>query len=182
MSYIPIIQRSDFPQYVKIGVNIKANELDLHIRDMQELEFLGWVDTTFYNDVMNIGVSTSRPELSDLINEYIKPYLVCGAYYKFLLWCGRDATQMGLRVENSESSSDVGDKARAELMADILRKSNAYLSKLKWKLRDVDYTFDNVVYGFYDETNKKEAQVNIGIKKVGKSQMYYDKTYCKWVR
>ena len=181
MSYIPIIQRTDFNDFVKIGINIKASELDLHIRDMQELDFLDWADTDFYNAVMNIGVATDRPELSALIDNFIKPYLVCGSYYKFLLWSGRDVTQMGVRVETSESSQDVGDKARAELMSDILRKQNAYLNKLKYKLNVVNYTFDSVIYTFYDEADKREAYPVSGIKRVGKRERYFDKLTRKWL-
>lgn len=182
MAYLPLIQFSDFKAYVKIGANIKEAELSVHIKDMQELEFNSWADSVFYTDITGLGVSTTRPELRTLLDEYVKPYLVCGAYYKFLLWHGRDITQMGVRVENSESSNDVGDKARAEMMADILRKQNAYLNVLKRKLSDDNYTYDGTVYTFYDEANKKEAKPNIGIKRVGgPKNLYYDKKTCRWL-
>jgi len=181
MSYIPLIQRSDFNKYVKIGVNIKDTDLDVHIRDAQELDFLSWCDTPFYDKLLALGTSTNQPELLDLLNNYIKPYLVCAAYYKYLLWSGRDVTTGGIRVQTNGDSVDIGDKGRAELIADILRKQNAYLAKLTFRLDADEYTYDNIIYTFYDENNKKEPSPNIGIKRVGKVQRYYDKTSKKWL-
>lgn len=181
MSYIPLIQRTDFNKYVKIGVNINSADLDLHIRDAQELDFLSWCDTPFYEALLALGTSTTQPELLALLNNYIKPYLVCSAYYKYLLWSGRDVTVGGIRVQTNGDSVDVGDKARAELMADILSKSNSYLAKLTYRLNADEYTYDGITYTFYDESDKHEAKPTLGIKRVGKRERYYDKLTCKWL-
>lgn len=179
MAYIPVIQRSDFTGVVKIGVNVKDSDLSSYIKDMQELEFFSWCDDIFYSDVINNGSQTNRPELTTLINEYIKPYLVCGAYHSFLLWHGRTPTQLGLRVENSESSSEISDKGRAELMADVQKKKNIYLLKLKQKMYSDSYTYDDITYTFYDDDFKSNPKPTIGIKRVGgpKQRDYFKKHY-----
>lgn len=181
MAYIPIIQYSDFTQYVKIGANVDMSELDVHIKDMQELDFLSWADDAFYTDVVTVPYPTTRPKLSAFIEAYVKPYLVCGAYYKFLLWAGRDVTQMGVRVELSESNQDVGDKARAELMADIKGKTNTYLARLTRELEKINYKLDDVTYTFYDDCDKVRPKPSIGIKRVGPKQKYYDRKGDRWL-
>lgn len=181
MNYIPIIQRTDFNGIVKIGANVQNSELSMHIRDMQELEFFEWSDDTFYSDVMNIASVSNRPQLLELVNTYIKPYLVCGSYYNYLLWAGRDSTQMGIRVNNSESNSEISDKGRGELMADINKKKNVYLNRLKKKLNDDNYTYDSITYTLYDDCGKRYPSNKIGILRVGKKQRYWDKKTQRWL-
>ena len=171
MSYRPLIIKSEFRTFVKLGANVgKDEEIEMFIRDMQELEFQPIVDDIFYTDV-TADLST-RPELQAFLNSYIKPYLVCGSYEKFLLWQGRNVSQFGLRINNEESSVDVGDKARGELMADIRRKTNVYLNIMKRELYKANYTFDGVVYTFYDDCFKKEGKPEFGIKQVGRTRNY----------
>lgn len=181
MSYIPIIQRTDFTGIVKIGVNVKDSDLEMHIKDAQELDFFEWADDAFYSDVMNISSVNNRAELLELVNTYIKPYLVCGAYYNYLLWAGRDLTQAGIRVHNSESSSEISDKGRGELMADISKKRNVYLSKLKKKLCNDEYTYDGITYTMYDDIGKSYPKSKIGISRIGKKQKYFDKKLNRWL-
>ena len=92
MAYKPLIIKSDFKAYCPINNNVKDSDLDIHIRDAQDIEFKSWVDDTFYTDLMDN--LSSKPELTDLFNDYIKPFLVCGAYYKFLLWHGRNISKL----------------------------------------------------------------------------------------
>lgn len=181
MAYYPIIQYTDFPQYVKIGINVDPAELGIHIKDMQELDFLSWTDDDFYNDVVALPYPTNRPELSAFVEEFVKPYLVCGAYHKFLLWSGRDVTQMGVRLEIDQSSQDIGDKARGELMADVKGKMNSYLARLTKQLCKISYKLDNKTYTFYDDGDKVRPKPSIGIKRVGPKQKYYDRKEGRWL-
>ena len=77
MAYKPLIIKSDFDAYCRISKNIKDSELDVHIRDAQEVEFESWVSNEFYTDLMD-NLST-KPQLTALFDEYIKPFLVLGS-------------------------------------------------------------------------------------------------------
>lgn len=163
MTYKPLIIKSEFRTYCKLGANVgKDSELDSYIRDMQELEFLPTVDDTFYNDL--IGDLSLRPELSNFLNNNIKPYLISGAYEKFLLWHGNNISQFGIRNNNEDTSQQISDRTRGELIADVRRKTNAYQAIFKRELFRADYTFDGVAYTFFDDMYKREnAKRNIGM-------------------
>lgn len=166
MSYIPLIIKSEFAQYVTMTNNIDDASLSLHIRDAQEIDFISWVDTPFYDKLLN----SPGTELNDLLNNYIKPYLICLAYHRYLLWCGRSPQQSGLRKHIEETSEEISDKARGELMSDIHSKANVYLNKLKFKLYQDKYTYDTIVYTFFDEINKVFPRPKTGIKQVGRNR------------
>ncbi len=182
MTYIPLIKVSDFPAYVKLGANvIRDNEMDMSIQDMQELEFNSWCDTPFYEDLMNCN-ETDRPQLQSLLDTFVKPYLICGAYAKFLLWHGRTINQAGVRQNLTDTDNEISDKARGELTNDIIRKANIYLNKLKLKLCNDSYTYDGVVYTFYDEIDKKRAYTKTSIRQVGaRTEKYFDKKTGQWL-
>ena len=165
MSYKPLIIKSDFEAYCKLGKNIKDSDLDLHIRDAQEIELFSWIPDNMYTDLMD-NLST-KPELTDLFNNYIKPFLVVSAYYKFILWHGKNISQYGIRQNTEDTSEEISDKSRAELMADVQAKKNVYLSRLKDTMFDDDYTYDNVVYDFYNDCDKKELQPQLNIRILG---------------
>lgn len=169
MSYRPLIKKSDFKIYFKFSDNIKDNEIDLHIRDAQEVEFFSWCDTDFYNDIT--GTLTNRPQLETLLNNYIKPYLIACSYYKFLLWHGRNVSQFGLRVNNEDTSVELSDKARAELLADVEHKKNIYLNKLTQKIYNDGYLYDGITYTFYDDSNKSNPKNTMRIKQVGRLKL-----------
>jgi hypothetical protein len=171
-TYKPIIITSEFRTFCRLGANVgKDDALNVYIRDMQELEFRASVDEAFYNDC--ISDLTSKPQLLTFVNDYVKPYLICGAYENFLLWHGNNVTQYGVRQMNEDTSVEVTDKMKGELLADAKRKTNAYLTILKRELFNADYTFDGVIYSFFNDPQKSELKRSIGIKQVG----YVSKNY-----
>lgn len=167
MSYRPLIIRSEFLAYVKLGANVaKENEIETFIKDMQEVEFETIVPEDFYADIT--GTITSRPELSDFLETFVKPYLISGSYEKFLLWHGRSVSQYGLREDREDTSDPISDKARGEIMADIRKRTNVYLSKMNRQLLLINYTLDGVAYNFFNDYNHKRPKSNIGIKQAGR--------------
>lgn len=169
MAYKPLIIKSDFDAYCRISKNIKDSDLDIHIRDTQEVEFESWVSNAFYTDLMD-NLAT-KPQLTTLFNEYIKPFLVLGAYYRFLLWHGANVSQYGIRQNNEDTSTEVSDKRRAELMGDVQSKKNAYLNKLKDKLFNDNFTYDSVTYDFYDTYDKRELMPEQNIRQLGQRKL-----------
>lgn len=169
MSYKPLIIKSEFNDYVKLGANVvKGNELDVFIRDFQEIEFQPIVDDNLYSDLL--GDLTSKPELQSFLNTYIKPYLISGAYEKFLLWHGRNISQFGIRKNTEDTSEEISNTERAELLADIRRKTNVYLNIMKRELIKANSTFDGVAYSFYNDQYVTNSKPNTGIKQVGKTR------------
>jgi hypothetical protein len=170
MEYKPLIIKSDFAPYCKMGKNISDSDLDLHIREAQEGEFLSWVPDVFYNDLMD-NLST-KPGLTTLFNEYIKPFLCISSYYQFVLWNGANVSQYGTRQNTEDSSQEISDKRRAELMGDILSRKNTRLARLKDKLKDDNYTYDSVVYDFNSDCDKKQLKPQLNIRQLGQSKNY----------
>ena len=176
-TYKPLIIKSEFNKYVKLGANVsKDDTLDIYIKDMQELEFRPTMDDSFYNDL--IGDLTSRPELKLFLDDYIKPYLICGAYEKFLLWHGANISQFGLRQNNEDTSDEISDKRRGELLADIRRKTNTYQSIMNRELKVSNYTFDGTIYTFFDDIYKTKSKRNLGIMQVGAKKRNYNIDDC----
>lgn len=174
MSYKPLIIKSDFKHFVKLGKNIKDEDLDLHIRDAQDVDFFSWANDTFYSDLMD-NLST-KPELTSLFETYVKPYLIFTAYYKFMLWHGANVSQYGTRQNQENTSQEISDKRRAELLGDIQSKVNVYLNRLKDKLKDDEYTYDGVEYDFCGDPDKKEMKPQLNIRQLGMNK-HYKKRY-----
>jgi len=151
---VQLIDKDDFGTYVKFSDNLRAADVDFHCKDAQNFDAYPIMpvavvsDNNIVLDVENaINESpVTRPELLEWFTDYLKPFLVCKAYARLLLWQGRNVTQFGLRVNNEETSSELTDKNRAELIADIEHKCNVYLARLTDNLKDTDYTYDLIVY------------------------------------
>ena len=168
MSYRPLIIKSEFESYVKIGANVSKNgAVETAIKDMQEFEFKPTVPLAFYTAIT--GTLTSTSELQIFLDTYVKPYLILGSYEKFLLWHGRNISQFGLRENNEDTSNAISDKARAEMMADIRRKTNITLLAMNKHLSDVSYTLDGVVYDF-NTCEVAKGKPKFGFKQVGKNR------------
>lgn len=179
MSYSPLIIKSEFLEFVKLGANVtKTSDIETYIKDMQEIEFKPVVPIAFYTAI----TGTPGSELTTFLNDYVKPYLICGSYEKFLLWHGRNVAQFGLRENQEDTSTPISDKARAELIADVRRKTNVYLASMNDRLNDVSYTFDGVAYDF-NTCNTSKSKPKIGMRQVGRNKlnMYWDKKLQRWL-
>lgn len=165
---VQLIDKTDFGTYVKFSDNIPARDVDFQCKDAQNFDLypISPVAVISGNNLVtdienNINVSpVTRPELISFFDDFVKPFLVCKAYSRFLLWAGRNITQYGLRVNNEDTSTEVTDKARAEMIADINHKANVYLARMQDELNDVELTFDGIVYDF-DCKTKPRAQTKI---------------------
>lgn len=164
-----LIDKEDFGAYVKFSDNIRAADVDFHCKDAQNFDaypIMPLAVVSGNNMVTDIETAVNespvtKPELVAFFNDYLKPFLVCKAYARFLLWAGRNITQFGLRVNNEETSTEVTDKSRAEMIADIEHKCNVYLARMTTNLYDTDYTYDGVVYEFGDCKSKPRAKTRI---------------------
>ncbi len=169
MAYKPLIIKSDFDIYVKLGKNVKDNDLDQFIRVVQELDLDSWVPANFYTNLKDN--LTTMPQLNALFEDYIKPFLVLGAYYRFLLYHGRNISQYGIRQNNEDTSAEISDQVRAALMGDVESQKSGYLNKLKNKMFDDNFTYDGIVYDFYNDCDKHELKNQLNIRQLGERKI-----------
>lgn len=85
-------------------------------------------------------------ELMTFWTDYIKPYFILSAYARFLLWHGANITQYGTRQNNEDTSVEITDKRRGELLAETKEMINVYLSNLNKQFDSVGGTFDSTNY------------------------------------
>lgn len=164
MSYKPLIIKSEFRTYYKLGANVgNDGELDAYIQKTQELNFKQTVPAALYTDLL--GSLTARPELEAFLNDYIKPFLISKTYERFLLWHGNNINQYGIRNNVEDTSQQISTTNRAELINDVKSDSNAFLALMNKQASDANFTFDGVVYDFDCSTVGKR---NIIIRQVGK--------------
>lgn len=162
-NYKPLIIKSEFRAFFKLGANVSTdNDLDSHIRKAQELTFKQIVDSVFYTDLL--GDLTNRPELSTFLENFVKPYLCSITYERFLLWHGNNITRYGIRNNLEDTSQQISNGNRAELINNVKSDSNSFLALMNKELNDVSYTFDGVVYDFY--TNNRKGKRSLLIRQV----------------
>lgn len=132
---------------------------------MNNKKYVALRDTT--GDEPSISLSDwDDIELASLFDDYVKPYLVCCAFSRYLLWTGRNISQFGIRTNSEDTSTEVSDKARAELIADINNKKAYYWSRFKKKIYDDDYTYDGVLYNFETDCDVSRPKRNFNIRAV----------------
>jgi len=136
---------------VQFTQNVADRILDPHIRDAEQYDYKPTVPDAFWSK-LNDSPST---ELSSFLTNYVKPLLVFYAYKRFLLWQGRNVTQISIVTPSDDTSSPISDKARGEIMNDIQGKIQITLAAHNAELDDQNYTFDSVVYDF---TGKKRQR------------------------
>lgn len=85
-------------------------------------------------------------ELGSFFEQYIKPWGVLVCAKEFLTFHGVNVTQFGLRVADETTSFAVDGNTRAAMLANVNNRANAYYNKMRNRLCDVNWTFDNTVY------------------------------------
>jgi len=85
-------------------------------------------------------------ELMNFYVEYLQPFIAYSFYYRFIAYHGVKITQGGLKQLVDDTTTNVSDKMRGEMLGDIKSKLNVWTGKISKKLNDVDYTFDGVQY------------------------------------
>lgn len=121
-------------------------------------------------------------ELMTFWSEYVKPYFMCCAYYRFLFWHGANVTQYGTRQNNEDTSQELTDKRKGELLADISGKKDIFLARLTKAFNVAQNTFDGVTYT-YDSTDTTELNQGVRIwgQKATRKRICNDKNNSAWL-
>lgn len=106
-------------------------------------------------------------QLGTFFLNYLKPFLVFVSYGNFLLWAGTNLTQYGIVQIDEDTSEQITDQRRAELIANVSKKANVWLSRLKRRMCEVNDTFDAVNYSQTDGNFKVNPRKTFNIRPVG---------------
>lgn len=163
-----LIDKDDFGAYVQWSNNIPASNVDYHCADSQNFDVEPIMPTAVVsgNNMLTDIIAAlaespaTKPQLIAFYEAYVKPVLVLNAYRRFLLVHGINITQFGSRVNNEETSNEISDKRRGEIMADAESKANVYLAKMSAALKAASYTYDTIVYQ-YACADKPKAKTRI---------------------
>lgn len=142
-----LITKSDFSDYVQFTTNIPDRLINYHRDKAEVLDFKPLVSTAFWT-IINTGSPGMGPELEDFFNEYIKPVVVHYAMCRFLIEAGVNITQFGLVNPREDTSQPASDAQRGAMRNQYKADLQSYLSKFYARLKEVEYTFDGVVYEF----------------------------------
>jgi len=115
-------------------------------------------------------------ELGTFYYNFLRPFLAFCAHGRFMLWAGSNLTQYGFVKISEDTSTEISEDRRAELIADVKTKSNIWLSRLKKRLCKVNWIFDNVNYDVdLDDNYRKNPRKTFRIRPVGKNYTPYTK-------
>ena len=131
-----------------VSPNTSEEQLNPYILASETLDLTALIDDTLIEDIdeMLLSPSLNKPELMDLFNMVIKPYLSGCTMQRYLPYMGLNATQWTFEEYKQEGFTPVTDKRRAEIVNSIEGTKNTYQVKLLKYLQDAKYTFDGVVY------------------------------------
>lgn len=142
-----LITKTDFSEFVQFTTNIPDRLINYHRDKAEVLDFKPLVPSAFWT-IINSGSPGMGAELEDFFNEYCKPILVHYAMNRFMIEAGVNITQFGLVSPREDTSQPVSDQQRASMRNQYKSDLQSYLSKFYARLKEVNYTFDGVVYDF----------------------------------
>ena len=141
-----LISRTDFVGRINLSSNIKDEDINICINNVQLYEFKPIIDENLYNALSALTSGSSASELKTLWTDYVKPLLVFAFAKEFIIIHGKNFTQFGIMKSVDDTSTPLTDSERMELLSPYERNYNICLSNFKNKLESAKYTFDSVVY------------------------------------
>ena len=150
-----LITKSDFSEYVQFTENIKDRLLDFQITKAETLDFQPLVPANFWTNLTTTSPALSG-ELEDFYTDYCKPVLVHFAMLRYLIEAGVNLTQFGIVNPLENTSQPASDGQRASMRNQYKSDLQSYLAKFYARLKDVEYTFDGVVYDFDCEPKQQK--------------------------
>jgi hypothetical protein len=127
--------------------NIEDRLINPHIQKTIEIGFAEIVPQSLLNAIVSLNLSgAGNPELKAFYNSYFKQIWSYLAYIRFFTWHGRNITQFGLVSINDDTTSQISDKARGELINNIEHDSQVYMTRMLNELKLKNYTFDTISY------------------------------------
>lgn len=97
-------------------------------------------------------------ELMNFYLQYLQPFMAYHFYYRFIAYHGSKVTQAGVIQVTDTTYEAISDAGRSRMLGDIKSKMNVWTNKVNKKLRDVDWTFDEVQYLPEDGKSKRIKQ------------------------
>lgn len=163
---------------VKLAANTPQSVIDNHITEVLEFDIRPVLPDVLITALNNGSFNQStHPQLAAFWLNHLKPYFAYKWYYRFLNWHGTNITPFGARANKEETSDEITDKRRGELMADVNKKADIYMLRVNKALNDANYTFDSVVYT-EDLLDDIRPQRRMRIYSTGYTKVGYRKNRC----
>lgn len=163
--------KTQFKNYVQFTDNIEDRILDFQITQSYTKHLLprfGDLIETIYD--LTSEELAAKPELETFYNDYMLEYWILCAYRRFFSQHGINVTQFGLtRTADPEGTFQAasGDD-RAIILRQVSSDINVCETNIYRRLKDVNWTFDGVVYEDPDTENRKSTpKKSFGIRPIG---------------
>lgn len=145
---MPTLSKTELAAIVEqFTTNIEDRLINPHIQKTIEIGFTEIVPQPLINALVTLSLTGGgNTELKAFYNNYFKQVWSYFAYIRFFTWHGRSVTQFGLVSINDDTTSNISDKARGELINNIERDSQVYLTRMLNELTLKNYTFDTTSY------------------------------------
>ena len=145
---MPQLSKSDLAEIVEqFTTNIEDRLIMPHIQKTIEIGFVQIVPQALINAILAVQFNTStKPELLAFYDNYFKQVWAYLAYVRFFTWHGRNITQFGLVSINDETTTQITDKTRGELINNIEHDSQVYMTRMLNELKESNYTFDSISF------------------------------------
>lgn len=163
---MPQLSKSDLSSIVEqFTTNIEDRLIIPHIQKTIEVGFVQIIPQNLIDAIVSMPFNTTtKPQLLAFYNSYFKQVWSYLAYVRFFTWHGRNITQFGLVSINDDSTSQISDKARGELINNIEHDSQVYMTRMLNELKAKNYTFDSI--SFSKITNIKKPRNSFGIRAI----------------
>lgn len=165
--------KAQFNQFVQFTENIDDRLLDFQIKQAYTKHLLprfGNLVVAIYNQQDESKFEEALPELENFYTDYLLEYWILVAYRRFISQHGINVTQFGLtQTKDPEGTFDqVSEDRRAAVIRQISSDINVCETNIYRRLKDVNWTFDSVVYENPDTENRKTApKKTFGINAIG---------------
>jgi hypothetical protein len=145
---MPTLSKTELAAIVEqFTTNIEDRLINPHIQKTIDIGFTEIVPQTLINALVALSLTGGgNTELKAFYNNYFKQVWSYFAYIRFFTWHGRNITQFGLVSINDDTTSQISDKARGELINNIEHDSQVYLTRMLNELELKNYTFDTINY------------------------------------
>lgn len=153
-----LITKSDFSTYVQFTENIKDRMIGYHMTKAETLDFKPLVPLAFWT-IINTGSPGMGDELETFFDEFCKPVLIHFCILRFLAEHGTNITQFGMVQPTETTSQPATDAARSVVRNQYKSDLQSYLNLFYARLKEVEYTFDGVVYDFTCEPRQNGIRI-----------------------
>lgn len=160
---MPQLTKAELASVVEqFTTNIEDRLINPHIVKTIEIGFENIIPQSLIDAIVAMDLNASgNDNLKIFYNKYFKQVWSYSAYLRFFTWHGNNITQFGLVNIVDDNTRVISDKVRGELINNIERDKQVYLTRMLNKLVAINYTIDGVSYGKLSTIKKPKNKFGI---------------------